>query len=36
MNAIRLARSFVTDDFGENPTLSDVLVELEKQLKKLK
>jgi hypothetical protein len=36
INAIRLARSFVTDDFGANPTLSDTLVELEKQLKKLK
>jgi hypothetical protein len=36
IKAVRLARSFVTDDFGENPTLSDVLVELEKQLKKLK
>ena len=35
IKAVRLARSFVTDDFGENPTLSDVLVELEKQLKKL-
>lgn len=36
IKAVRLARSFVTDDFGENHTLSDVLVELEKQLKKLK
>lgn len=35
IKAVRLARSFVTDDFVENPTLSDVLVELEKQLKKL-
>lgn len=35
IKAVRLARSFVTDDFDENPTLSDVLVELEKQLKKL-
>jgi hypothetical protein len=36
IKAIRLARAFVTDDFSENPTLSDVLVELEEQLKKLK
>lgn len=36
INAIRLARYFVTDNFGANPTLSDTLVELEKQLKKLK
>lgn len=36
IKAVRLARSFITDDFGENPTLSDVLVELEKQLKKLR
>jgi len=36
IKAVRLARSFVTDDFDENPTLSDVLVELEKQLKKLR
>jgi hypothetical protein len=36
INAIRLARSFVTDDFGANPTLSDTLVELLEQLKKLK
>lgn len=35
INAIRLARSFVTDDFGDNPTLSEVLKELEEQLKKL-
>jgi hypothetical protein len=35
IKAVRLARSFVVDDFDENPTLSDVLVELEKQLKKL-
>ena len=36
IKAIRLARSFVTDDFGDNPTLSEILIELEKQLKKLK
>lgn len=36
IKAIRLARSFVTDDFGDNPTLSEILVELEKQLNKLK
>lgn len=35
INAIRLARSFVTDDFSENPTLSEILLELEKQLKKI-
>ena len=33
INAIRLARSFVTDDFGNNPTLSETLKELEKQLR---
>ena len=36
IKAIRLARSFVTDDFDEHPTLSEVLIELEEQLKKLK
>ena len=36
IKAIRLARIFVTDDFGEHPTLSEILVELENQLKKLK
>ena len=35
IEAIRLARSFVVDDFSEKPTLSDILVGLEKQLKKL-
>lgn len=35
INAIRLARSFVTDDFSENPTLSEILLDLEKQLKKI-
>lgn len=35
IKAVRLARSFVVDDFDENPTLSEILVELEKQLKKL-
>lgn len=36
IKAIRLARSFVTDDFDEHPTLSETLIELEAQLKKLK
>lgn len=36
IKAVRLARSFVVDDFDENPTLSEILVELEKQLKKLR
>ena len=36
IKAIRLARSFVTDDFEEHPTLSEMLMDLEKQLKKLK
>ena len=36
IKAIRLARSFVTDDFGDNPTLSEILIELEKQLNKIK
>ena len=35
INAIRLARSFVTDDSSDNPTLSEILLELEKQLKKI-
>ena len=35
INAIRLARSFVTDDFGNNPTLSETLKELEEQLRSL-
>jgi len=35
IKAIRLARSFVVDDFSENPTLSETLKELEEQLKKL-
>lgn len=35
INAIRLARSFVTDDFSDNPTLSEILLELEKQLKNI-
>jgi hypothetical protein len=35
INAIRLARSFVTDDSSDNPTLSEILLKLEKQLKKL-
>ena len=36
IKAIRLARSFVTDDFADNPTLSEILMDLEEQLKKLK
>ena len=36
IKAVRLARSFVVDDFDEHPTLSEILVELEKQLKKLR
>ena len=35
IKAVRLARSFVTDDFSDNPTLSELLIELEEQLKKL-
>lgn len=35
INAIKLARSFVTDDFGSNPTLSETLKGLEKQLENL-
>lgn len=35
IKAIRLAKSFVTDDFDEHPTLSEILMELEEQLKKL-
>jgi preprotein translocase subunit SecA len=35
IKAIRLARSFVVDDFGEHPMLSETLMELEEQLKKL-
>lgn len=35
IKAIRLARSFVVDDFDEHPTLSEILMELEEQLKKL-
>ena len=35
VEAVRLARSFVTDDFSENPTLSEILIDLEEQLKKL-
>ena len=36
IKAVRLARAFVTDDFDDNPTLSEILIELEKQLKKLR
>ena len=35
IKAIRLAKSFVVDDFDEHPTLSEILMELEEQLKKL-
>lgn len=36
IEAIRCARSFVVDDFGEHPTLSEILMELEEQLRKIK
>ena len=36
IKAVRLARAFVTDNFDDNPTLSEILIELEKQLKKLR
>lgn len=36
IKAIRLARSFVVDDFSDHPTLSEILMELEKQLQKIK
>lgn len=36
IEAIRRARSFVVDDFGEHPTLSEILMELEEQLRKIK
>ena len=36
VEAVRLARAFVVDDFGEHPALSEILIELEEQLKKLK
>lgn len=35
IKAIGLARTFVTDDFSDNPTLSEILIQLEEQLKKL-
>ena len=35
LDAIELAKTFVIDDFGENPTLTDTLNELLEQLKKL-
>ena len=35
MRALRLARSFVVDDFGKTTTVSETLKELEEQLKKL-
>lgn len=36
IKAIRLARSFVTDDFSETKSLSEKLIELEEQLNKLR
>ena len=36
MEALEIAITFVTDDFGENPTLSETLRTLIEQLKKLK
>ena len=36
IEGIRLARSFVVDDFGEHPTLTEILIELEEQLQKIK
>ena len=36
IKAVRLARAFVMDNFDDNPTLSEILIELEKQLKKLR
>ena len=36
IKAVKLARSFVVDDFDEHPALSEILIELEEQLKKLK
>ena len=35
IEAIRLARAFVTDDFSDNPTLSEILKDLQNQLKAL-
>ena len=35
MKALKIAQSFVVDDFSENPTLSEILKALYKQLKKL-
>ena len=35
MKALKIARSFVVDDFSENPTLSEILKALYEQLKKL-
>lgn len=35
MKALKLARSFVVDDFSENPTLSEILKTLQEQLEKL-
>ena len=36
IRAIRLASAFVVDDFGEYPTLSEILMDLEEQLRKIK
>lgn len=36
IEAIRCARSFVVDDFGEHQTLSEILMQLEEQLRKIK
>lgn len=36
IEAVATARAFVTDDFDDHPTLSEILIELEKQLKKLR
>ena len=36
IKAVKLARSFVVDDFYEHPALSEILIELEEQLKKLR
>ena len=36
IKALKIARSFVVDDFSENPTLSEILKTLQEQLEKLK
>lgn len=35
IKALKIARNFVVDDFGENPTLSEILKALQEQLEKL-